>query len=86
MSRDELELLVMWQVPVGKYKGRVIADLPGNCLNWFARNVYLGQRAGCLLALMREFDHSGLRHILAPSRQGQEKTPRDFHPLGFRPT
>ena len=34
---DELERLVTLEMPFGKYKGRVIADLPGNYLHWFAR-------------------------------------------------
>jgi len=24
-------------MPFGKHEGRVLADLPGHCLNWFAR-------------------------------------------------
>jgi len=37
MQADDLQLLVIREMPFGKYKGRVIADLPGNYLNWFAR-------------------------------------------------
>lgn len=37
MNPEQLELLLTREMPYGKYKGRVIADLPGNYLNWFAR-------------------------------------------------
>jgi len=37
MRPEHLELLVTREMPYGKYKGRLIADLPGNYLNWFAR-------------------------------------------------
>ena len=29
--------LVSTPMPYGKYAGRMLADLPGNYLNWFAR-------------------------------------------------
>lgn len=37
MQPEDLELLVSRQMPFGKHKGTLIADLPGNYLNWFAR-------------------------------------------------
>jgi len=37
MNPEMLERLVRVPMPYGKYKGRLIADLPGNYLNWFAR-------------------------------------------------
>ena len=37
MRPEDLELLVTREMPFGKHKGRLIADLPGNYLNWFAR-------------------------------------------------
>ncbi len=37
MQPEDLQLLVTRTMPFGKYKGRLIADLPGNYLNWFAR-------------------------------------------------
>jgi uncharacterized protein len=36
MNPEHLELLVTREMPYGKYKGRLIADLPGHYLNWFA--------------------------------------------------
>jgi len=45
-------------MPYGKYKGRLIADLPGQYLNWFAREGFPPGELGRLLALMQELDHN----------------------------
>src|SRR3546814_1012708 len=50
---DDLELLLTRSMPYGKYKGRLIADLPGHYLNWFAREGFPKGEIGRLLALMR---------------------------------
>jgi uncharacterized protein (DUF3820 family) len=63
------------QMPYGKYKGRLLADLPGNYLNWFAREVFPPGDLGRLLALMHEIDHNGLAALLAPLRAGAVKRP-----------
>jgi hypothetical protein len=64
-----LELLVTREMPFGKHKGRLIADLPGNYLNWFAREGFPPGQIGQLLALMQELDHNGLRPLLDPLRK-----------------
>ena len=65
----QLELLVTRVMPFGKYKGTLIADLPGNYLNWFAREGFPPGEIGCLLALMQELDHNGLSALLDPLRK-----------------
>ncbi len=60
--------LVTTTMPFGKHKGVLIADLPGNYLNWFAREGFPNGSIGKLLALMQEIDHNGLRDILKPLR------------------
>lgn len=69
MKPEDLELLVMREMPFGKYKGRLIADLPGNYLNWFSRAGFPPGEIGRLLALMQEIDHNGLKDILKPLRR-----------------
>lgn len=69
MNSEMLERLVRVQMPYGKYKGRVIADLPGNYLNWFAREGFPKGEIGQLLALMQELDHNGLAGLLEPLRK-----------------
>ena len=69
MRPEDLELLVSREMPFGKHQGRLIADLPGNYLNWFARTGFPPGEIGRLLALMHEIDHNGLTDILIPLRQ-----------------
>jgi len=68
MNPEDLLLLVTLSMPYGKYKGRLIADLPGNYLNWFARKGFPEGEIGRLLALMQEVDHNGLSSLLDPLR------------------
>jgi len=69
MNPEDLERLVTVVMPYGKHKGRVIADLPGNYLNWFAREGFPPGELGRLLALMQEMDHNGLSPLLDPIRR-----------------
>ena len=69
MDAYSLEKLVTREMPYGKYQGRVIADLPGNYLNWFAREGFPKGELGRLLALMHEIDHNGLSSLLEPLRR-----------------
>ncbi|MBL0252855.1 MAG: DUF3820 family protein [Polaromonas sp.] len=71
METDDLLRLVTTTMPFGKHKGVLIADLPGNYLNWFAREGFPNGSIGKLLALMQEIDHNGLRDILKPLRNNQ---------------
>ena len=48
---DDLLRLVTTPMPFGKHKGVMIADLPGNYLNWFAREGFPKSNIGRLLAL-----------------------------------
>ena len=69
MTPEDLDKLVTLQMPFGKYKGRLIADLPGNYLTWFAREGFPKGEIGRLLALMHEIDHNGLKSLLTPLRR-----------------
>ncbi|AMP00415.1 hypothetical protein CAter282_2557 [Collimonas arenae] len=68
MNPEYLQLLVTRQMPFGKYKGRLLADLPGDYLAWFAREGFPSGELGGLIALMYELDHNALTHLLAPLR------------------
>lgn len=76
MNPQMLERLVGVSMPYGKYKGRLIADLPGNYLNWFAREGFPKGEIGQLLALMQELDHNGLSGLLEPLRKAAGLPPR----------
>ena len=69
MSAQDLPLLLEREMPFGKYRGTLIADLPGNYLNWFAREGFPKGEIGRLLALMHEIDHNGLSSLLDPLRK-----------------
>ncbi|MEH6388613.1 MULTISPECIES: DUF3820 family protein [Pseudomonas] len=68
MKPEDLQLLLTREMPFGKYKGRLIADLPGHYLNWFAREGFPSGEIGRLLELMQEIDHNGLSYLLDPLR------------------
>ena len=68
MAPDDLKLLLAREIPFGKHKGTIIPDLPGNYLNWFAREGFPPGEIGRLLQLMHEIDHNGLSYLLDPLR------------------
>ena len=68
MNPEDLQKLVTLRMPFGKHQGTVLADLPGNYLNWFAREGFPKGEIGRLLNLMHEIDHNGLGELLAPLR------------------
>jgi uncharacterized protein (DUF3820 family) len=68
MSPEDLLKLVNTRMPFGKHKDTLLADLPGNYLNWFARDGVPKGEIGRLVALMQEIDHNGLRDLLRPLR------------------
>jgi uncharacterized protein (DUF3820 family) len=71
VQADDLEKLVQRTMPFGKYEGRILADLPGDYLNWFAREGFPKGEIGRLLALMHEIDHNGLSDLLTPLRKSR---------------
>ena len=60
MHPEDLIRLVSLEMPFGKHKGCLIADLPGNYLNWFVREGFPPGEIGRLLALIQKIDHNGL--------------------------
>lgn len=68
MQPQDLERLVTLEMPFGKFKGRVLADLPSHYLGWFARAGFPPGEIGRLLTLMHEIDRNGLRALLEPLR------------------
>lgn len=77
IDADSLQQLVTMEMPYGKHKGRLLADLPGNYLNWFAREGFPRGELGRLLALMHEIDHNGLSSLLDPLRNRRPRAGGD---------
>ena len=71
MNSEDLQKLVTLRMPFGKHQGAVLADLPGNYLNWFAREGFPKGEIGRLLNLMHEIDHNGLSELLDPLRSSR---------------
>ncbi|HEX8606678.1 MAG TPA: DUF3820 family protein [Pseudoduganella sp.] len=69
MNSEALSLLLVREMPYGKYKGRKLAELPGHYLGWMAREGFPKGELGALLALMYELDHNDLRSLLDPLRR-----------------
>ena len=69
MNPEDLQTLVSLRMPFGKHQGTLLADLPGNYLNWFAREGFPKGEIGRLLNLMHEIDHNGLSALLEPLRR-----------------
>lgn len=72
MTPEDLLKLVNTEMPFGKHRGRLIADLQSNYLAWFAREGFPKDEIGRLLALMHQIDINGLRGLLRPLR-GQRR-------------
>ncbi|MBS0294407.1 MAG: DUF3820 family protein [Proteobacteria bacterium] len=71
-TAERLALLFTREMPFGKHRGTVVAELPANYLHWFAREGFPRGEIGQLLALMYEIDHNGLRDLLGPLRSGPQ--------------
>ena len=69
MNPESLQKLLSLAMPYGKYKGRLIANLPGHYLNWFAREGFPSGELGELLELMHVLDHNGLTPLLDPCQK-----------------
>ena len=78
MTPEDLQKLVTMTMPFGKHQGTLLADLPGNYLNWFAREGFPKGEVGRLLELMHEIDHNGLSDLLDPLRAKHAK-PKPRH-------
>ncbi|MTI30165.1 DUF3820 family protein [Xanthovirga aplysinae] len=66
MKPELLESLVKMQMPFGKYKGRLLCDLPISYLEWFARKGFPDGKLGMLLRTIYEIKLNGLEDLLRP--------------------
>ncbi len=58
--------LVATHMPFGKYKDRLLCDLPVSYLEWFNRKGYPPGKLGIQLATMYEIKSNGLEYLLKP--------------------
>jgi uncharacterized protein (DUF3820 family) len=73
-----LKALFTTEMPFGKYKGRLIANLPSYYLEWFASKGFPAGKLGMLLSTMFEIRTNGLMDLLAPIKALVDKQKRGF--------
>lgn len=73
MERHVLIELVTMKMPFGKYKGRLLCDLPDFYLEWFSRKGFPKGKLGELLATVHEIKLNGLAHLLQPLKASLQK-------------
>jgi uncharacterized protein (DUF3820 family) len=66
MNPQLLKDLVTMQMPFGKYKGRLICDLPESYLIWFHQEGWPPGKLGQLIATLYEIRLNGLEYLLLP--------------------
>ena len=61
--------LTEMKMPFGKYKDRLLCDLPVSYLEWFVRKGFPKGKLGMLLQTMYEIKLNGLDHLLLPLKK-----------------
>jgi len=56
--------LIRMQMPFGKYKGRVLCNLPVSYLEWFSQKGFPAGKLGILLQTLYEIKLNGLEYLL----------------------
>ena len=64
-----LSELAAYRMPFGKYKDRLICDLPEYYLVWYHRKGFPPGKLGMMLHTMYEIRLNGLEYLLAPFRK-----------------
>ncbi len=62
--------LVKVRMHFGKYKGKLLCDLPVSYLEWFASKGWPPGKLGMQLATIYEIKINGLEELLKPFRRG----------------
>lgn len=60
---------VRTKMPFGKYKDKLVCDLPVSYLEWFAREGFPRGRLGVLLQTVHEIKLNGLGDLLEPLKK-----------------
>lgn len=63
MNTEDLEKLAAYRMPFGKYKDRLLIDLPEDYLVWFRQKGFPEGRLGEMLASVYEIKLNGLEYL-----------------------
>ncbi len=66
LDKKDLIKLANQPMPFGKYKGKVLIDLPEEYLLWFSKEGFPDGKLGELLELALEIRRGGLEGLLKP--------------------
>ena len=61
--------LVKMEMPFGRFKGRLLCNLPVTYLEWFKRKGFPQGKLGVLLETMLEIKMNGLEELLEPLKK-----------------
>ncbi len=68
-DHNSLQELVKSKMPFGKYKDRLICELPEFYIEWFASKGFPKGKLGMQLSTMYEINLNGLRYLLEPLKK-----------------
>ncbi len=71
INHQMLVELVSARMPFGKYKNRILCDIPEFYLVWFHRKGFPAGKIGMLLSALHEIKLNGLEYLLKPIRKNQ---------------
>ena len=64
LEKQDLVDLAQWEMPFGKYQGKILIDLPEEYLLWFNKKGWPEGRLGRLLALCLEIKVDGSESVV----------------------
>lgn len=64
-----LQEMMTYRMPFGKYKDKLICELPVFYLEWFATQGFPSGKLGMMLSTMHVIRTNGLEHLLRPLRK-----------------
>ena len=68
MDQAYLLLLARTKMPYGKYRGRLLVDLPEPYVVWLSRRGFPSGRLGEMLRIVYEIKANGLEYLFEPLR------------------
>ena len=66
---QQLVKLARYRMPFGKYKGRLLIDLPEPYVVWFSKQGFPEGELGAMLGMVYEIKLNGLEYLFKPLRE-----------------